>query len=197
MGRNNCQLIIGIYVISALFTQEILASQAIETHAFDPLSRAEISIAREILKENNLLGQGYFLQLLALKEPAKAEFWTSSRNTFHPRHAKAIVLSHAQAKTYQCLIDLDAKQIISKTLVEKSQPALMKMEVLLLEKAIKSDPVWQAAMIKRNISDFSQIHVENWGPSDLRAFNISKEHRVFRSVFYFKGDAINPFGRPN
>ncbi len=65
----------------------------------------------------------------------------------------------------------------------------------IISKAVKNDPTWQAAMIKRGFSDFSQIHVETWAMGDMTGAK-DKTHRMFRSVFYLSRHCHKPYSRP-
>ncbi len=192
-----CQKRIGnLYLLILLLAQWSLAGPYMDSEKFDSLSPTEMNLAVAILKEHNLLGEGWFLQMLSVIEPTKNSFYQKANPLTKARKAQAIVLNHVLAKTYQCIIDLESQKLIGKKSVEKGQPGIMEIEFSLVETAIKNDPVWQEAMHKRGFSDFDKIHVDNWGGSDVISFGFEKSHRVIRSTFYYAEDKANFFSQP-
>lgn len=182
-----------LYLLCAITAHTGLS---IDRRHLDPLSEDEILVSSMVLKKAGLLGNGWYMQHLALDEPEKTSLYGPPFLKKLPRKALAVVLNHKQALTYECFINLSTKTLTMKKAVIKGQPGFMPVEAELLEQAIKKDPRWQEAMRKRGFNDFNQIYIEYWAPGDLRLTKNTNNHRVFRNIFYFKGSGNNPYSRP-
>ncbi len=172
------------------------ASQTLSTnHALDPLSETELERAVSLLKDQGLLGDGWYLQVLNLAEPAK------NADGYYPpfdpkqRDAYAVVIHFKKNERYECTLNLKNGELISKKSI-KGQPAILGIEYELVKKAIKANPEWQKAMLARGISNFDSVFVDTWGPGDLTNVNIDHSHRILRSSFYLAEDSSNLYARP-
>jgi primary-amine oxidase len=81
---------------------------AAQQHPLDPLTKAEIASAVEILKSSGKLDASARLPVLRLNEPAKADVlrWKSG-DPLH-REAFAVVWQRTSNRTAEAVIDLDA-----------------------------------------------------------------------------------------
>lgn len=157
-----------------------------------PLTKSELKQAVSILVENNLLGQGWYVQVLALQEPKKEEILSGKQVA---RNAAAVVISAQQKKSFEVVIDL-AKRKIKKTLIERGQAAIMSIEYDEALSLVRKDDRVLKALKKRGLDDIDKIYIDTWAIGDLRAIKADPKHRLARTIFFLRDQATNPYGRP-
>lgn len=165
------------------------------THPLDPLSAAEIESTVKILKAMPDFPKEVLFSTVQLNEPPKAEVWNYKAGTPFRREAFAVVMDRPRNKTFEALIDLRAKKIISWKEIADVQPLIFDSEYEDLRKIVKADSRWQAAMRKRGFkdSDFDKIEVDGWAIGQV---DPKFTGRLIRGLSYFKGDGDNYYGRP-
>jgi primary-amine oxidase len=138
------------------------------------LSAQEIEVAAKLIRgAPQFPGTGMF-STIVLKEPLKADVLAYTPGAKFARQAFSIVLDRRANKTYEVVADLGAGRVLSWTEVKGVQPPLLDGEYDELSKIVKADPSWQAAMRKRNITDFSTVQVDGWAVDQVAA-----EHQSF------------------
>lgn len=182
-----------IVVISALplFSASTFAAAA--THPLDPLSESEIAGAVKILQAASNFPKTALFSTVQLNEPPKSEVLNFKAGEAFRREAFAIVLDREKNRTYESIIDLRANKIASWKEIKGVQPLILFGEYETLQKIVKEDARWQAAMRKRGITDFEKVAVDGWavGQVDPRFTG-----RLMRGLSYLKGDSANYYGRP-
>ena len=174
-----------------LFSASILAAEA--SHPLDPLYEAEIADAVKILRAASNFPKDAFFSTVQLNEPPKHEVLSFKAGVPFRREAFAIILDRKQNKTYEAVVDLSAHKIVSWEEVVGVQPPILYSEFETLQQVVKSDARWQAAMRKRGITDFDKVEVDAWPVGEITPRFTG---RLLRGVSYFKGDAVNYYGRP-
>ena len=187
--RLNAMLTIALVILSTGRT--VHAAQ----HPLDPLSADEISQTVEVLKASGKVTDASEFPLLDLHEPPKGEVLA-----FHPgdsirREAFATVYDRADAKTFEAVVDLTDKKIISWKEIPGVQPAIMLPDVYSAYKAVFADPRFAEAMKKRGITDLTEVSLDPWsvgynGPSH------DDGHRIVAMVPYYQGKLSNMYARP-
>ena len=130
--------------------------------------------------------------MLVLHEPAKAAVASGSG----PREAAVIVYERSARKTFEALVDLTDRRILSWNEVQGVQAPLMIEDMALTEQLVEANPEWQAAIRKRGITDFSQVQVDSWSAGYHGLPEDQQGHRLVRAVSYFRGDATTAYTRP-
>ncbi len=181
-----CQLI-AFFVLSA----STLFAEAI--HPLDPLDASEIESAVKILRAMPNFPKEVLFSTVQLNEPPKAEAWNYKAGTTFRREAFAIVMDRTRNKTFESLIDLRGKKIISWKEIADVQPLIFDREYEDLRRIVKADARWQAAMKKRGITEFDKVEVDGWAVGQV---DPKFTGRLMRGLSYFKGDGDNYYGRP-
>ncbi|MBA4186110.1 MAG: tyramine oxidase, partial [Acidobacteria bacterium] len=181
-----CQLIV-FFVLSA----STLFAEAI--HPLDPLDASEIESAVKILRAMPNFPKEVLFSTVQLNEPPKAEVWNYKAGTTFRREAFAIVMDRTRNKTFESLIDLRGKKIISWKEIADVQPLIFDREYEDLRRIVKADARWQAAMKKRGITEFDKVEVDGWAVGQV---DPKFTGRLMRGLSYFKGDGDNYYGRP-
>ncbi len=185
--------LIGVLTIICLFAPISSAAAAPAPHPLDPLSAREIESAVKILKEMKNFPREVLFSTVQLNEPPKAEVWSFKAGTAFRREAFAIVMDRPRNKTYEAVIDLKTKKVISWKEINGVQPLIFDGEYADLKRIVKEDPRWKEAMRKRGISDFSKVEVDGWAIGQV---DPKFTGRLMRGLSYFKGDGENYYGRP-
>ncbi len=168
----------------------LLTGIVITAHPLDPLSREEITATVSILRsEGKITGESRF-PLLVLREPAKKDLRSS------PREASVIVFERARQQTFEGVVDLIGRRVVSWTEVKGIQPPLMFDDFALTEKLVRSSPEWQAAIRKRGITDLEKVQVDAWSAGYHGEPDDKLGHRLTRAVSCYRGDAKTAFMRP-
>lgn len=181
----------GVLAIICLFTPLNTAIAA--THPLDPLSAQEIESAVKILKDMKNFPKEVLFSTVQLNEPPKAEVWSFKAGIAFRREAFAIVMDRPRNKTYEAVIDLKGKKIVSWKEMIGVQPLIFDGEYADLKRIVKGDSRWKEAMKKRGISDFSKVEVDGWAIGQV---DPKYTGRLMRGLSYFKGDGENYYGRP-
>jgi primary-amine oxidase len=146
-----------IIFLSALpvFSAATFAAEA--THPLDPLSESEIAGAVKIVQAAPNFPKTALFSTVQLNEPPKNEVLNFKAGDAFRREAFAIVLDREKNRTYESIIDLRAKKIASWKEIAGVQPLVFFGEYETLQKIVKDDARWQAAMRKRGITDFEKV----------------------------------------
>ena len=79
------------------------------------------------------------------------------------RDAFVVILdNHAGGQTYEAVVSLDERRVLSWEHVPGVQPRVMFDEFFESEAAVKASPDFQAAMRKRGVTDPDLIMVDSW-----------------------------------
>lgn len=163
------------------------------THPLDPLSATELEAAAKVLRESkNFPATGMF-STIQLNEPPKDEVLRFTNGATFRREAFSIILDRAKNQTLEAIVDLRANKLISWKEVTGVQPAVFPGEYAEVDRLVREDPRWQAAMRKRGITNFDQIAIDGWA---VGAIDPKFNGRLMRGLSYFKGDSANYYGRP-
>ena len=169
-------------------------SAVADRHPLDPLSADEINAAATLLRAApQFPGEGLF-STIVLNEPPKSEVLAFKPGTTFTRQAFSIILDRRGSRTYEVIVDLNAKSVLSWTEVKGVQAPLLDGEYDELSKIVKANLQWQAAMRKRGINDFSKVQVDGWAVGQVAA--AQNAGRLMRGVTYLVDGQTNFYGRP-
>jgi primary-amine oxidase len=136
-------------------------------HPLDPLTVDEIAAAVDIVRTERQLGARVRFVSVTLHEPAKAVVLAYPSVGPVDREAFAILLDNESGQTYEAVISLRRRTVLSWEHVPNVQPAIMLDEFLECEQACKASPEWQAAMRKRGITNFDLCMVDPWSAGNF------------------------------
>jgi primary-amine oxidase len=145
--------------ISLLFSLSAFGAN----HPLDPLSQEEILTTIQVLKAAGKVTAASRYMSIALREPPKAEVLKFKAGMPFTRQAAVIVHEHATKASFEAVVDLDAKKLLSWTELKGVQPAFPDDEELdTMRKALRADLQWQAALTRRGITDFHAVMIDPW-----------------------------------
>jgi primary-amine oxidase len=131
-------------------------------HPLDPLDKAELQTAVDVLKASGKVNSGSSFPLIELREPPKEEVLTYQPGTAFRREAFAVVYERAANRTYEAVVDVKDRKLISWKNVPGVQPSFLEDDALILQQAVRADPRWQEAMRRRGITNFHDVEIEDW-----------------------------------
>lgn len=175
--------------------QSIAISNPSAAHPLDPLSKVEIAATVQLLKINGKVNEGSRFPIITLQEPPKAEVLSLRQRSPMRREAFAVVYERRTNKTFEAVVDLKNKRVLSWKEVPGVQPALLTEDLILMEEIVRADPQWQEAMRKREIDDFHNVQLDPWGAGYF-GFAGEEGTRVVRTTSYYKGSTKNAWARP-
>lgn len=164
-------------------------------HPLDPLSREEIAATVDILKASGKANDDSRFSTIVLREPPKSEVLAFKPGSAFRREAFAVVFERAANKTFEAIVDLNKKTLLSWKEVPGAQSMFLIEDFLLTQQIVQNDPQWQAAMRKRGISDFKNVQIDAWAAG---FFGTADEQgaRVARAVSYYNAGTRNAYARP-
>lgn len=174
----------------------IPAAQAAPTgHPLDALSKDEILATVDVLRAGGRINESTRFSLIELKEPSKDEVAAFRIDAPLRREAFVVAYERASNRTFEAVVDIKAKALVSWKEVPGVQPSLLEDDAKILEKAIRADVRWQEAMKKRGISDLDDVVILDWaggyfGLRDEQGF------RFERGVSYYRGSSKGATLRP-
>jgi primary-amine oxidase len=164
-----------------------------QTHPLDPLSEPEIAGSVQVLREAGKLDDASRLPIIRLQEPAKAFVLAWQPGDPFPRRSFSVVKQGA--RTFEAVVDLDRRLLLSYDEVLAVQPPILAEELGLGHGLALADPRFQAALFARGITSFDSLVC---APLSAGYFAVPEEEgrRLLRvTCFQFEG-TNNPFGRP-
>jgi primary-amine oxidase len=163
-------------------------------HPLDALSSAEIETATKVLRSAPQFPAGGMFSTIVLNEPPKSEVLAFKPGAPITRQAFSIVLDRPTNKTFEAVVDLGASRIVSWNEVKGVQAPLLQVEYDELNRIVKGNPEWQAAMKKRGITDMTKVQVDGWAVGQVAA--AQNAARLMRGVTYLVDGQVNFYGRP-
>jgi Cu2+-containing amine oxidase len=137
----------GAVVAAALSGFQPGESLGAAAHPLDELSAEELQAAVAVLKAAGRIDEASRFSTLTLEEPAKAEVRAWKAGQPFTRRAQAVVKQGP--RTFEAVVDLDAKTVASFAEVEGVQAGVLVGEWQAAQAAALADPGWLAAMAKR------------------------------------------------
>jgi primary-amine oxidase len=173
-----------------------MPAESTTSYPLDPLGKDEIAATVQILKaENKVRLDDTRFPIIVLHEPPKREVLNFKPGDAMRREAFAVALDRSGNKTYEAIVDLRNKKVISWKLVPGVQPAILVEEFALTQEIVRADPGWREAMRKRRITDFENVQIEPWS-AGYYGFPEEEGMRVARAVSCYRGSSKNPYPRP-
>jgi primary-amine oxidase len=130
---------------------------------------------------------------ITLHEPPKEEVlqWKPGQ----PLRREAFVVVKQGARTFEAIIDVAARKMISWKEIPEVQPNLIEDETVGVDAEIKTNPEWQAAMRRRGFTGYDTVSCYSSSPGYFATAE-DRAHRVVRVICYDRHATWDPDGRP-
>ncbi|MFN0156382.1 MAG: primary-amine oxidase [Gaiella sp.] len=148
------------------------------THPLDPLSAAELKVVAKVLRDAGHVGETFRFASVNLKEPAKRDLLAWTPETKLPRQGLAVVWNRADGKTYEAVVDVGAKAVVSFIQIPGVQPNFHQDEYKDVDAMLRTHPDVVAALSRRGVTDLSLVLFDVWAYGDALVPDEWKERRV-------------------
>ncbi|MEW9668502.1 primary-amine oxidase [Ammoniphilus sp. 3BR4] len=154
-------------------------------HPLEPLTVAEIQEAVSIIREKKNLGPKVRFAQVTLNEPLKEVVLNFKKGDPIDREAFIILLDNATGFTYEAVVSITNGEVTSYEYIPDVQPSFMLDEFEECERVVKENPEYQAALLKRGITDPDLVMVDPWSAG---YFNIEEDEgkRVARALAWVR-----------
>jgi len=180
------------FLIILLFAASYCRAADVKEHALDPLTEHEIDTTVEVLRAAGKVNFSTVFPEIALREPDKQAVLSGPAV---PRRSFAVVYDRDATKTFEGVVDVRQRRLISWREIPGVQPAVLGDDANLADRIIRYDPRWRDAMRKRGLTNFESIAIDVWSagyfgsPDELHG-------RLVRGVSYYRGKNSNYYARP-
>ncbi len=179
---------------------DTLAATATQVrHPLDPLTEAEIAATHALVTGHASFVASMRFTLVELREPSKPAILAFEPGQAVVRGSRVVLLDTASGAIVEVLIDLTGGRVavwqVSDTL---GQPPIILDEFMKLDRIVKSDPRWVAAVKRRGITD-ADMKLVQVDPFSAGNFGYPEEQgkRLVRAVAYWRGEARdNAYAHP-
>ena len=171
-------------------------ARASATHPLDPLTADEIAQASAILKSQRQLGQRVRFETVVLREPDKDVVLMFQPGDPIRREAFLVVLDNDAAATYEAVVSLDDRRVVSWEHIPGVQPRVMFDEFVECEAAVRADAGFQAAIRKRGITDPNLVMVDPWSAGNYGYEDEEGRRLVLCRNFARSSSTDNGYARP-
>jgi primary-amine oxidase len=168
------------------------AEEPATRHPLDPFSKEEITTAVDVLKASGKVSDSSHFPIIVLHEPPKDEVLRFTLGGAMRREAFAVIYERASNATFEAVVDLNNRRVISWQATPGVQPAVMFEEFGLVPDIVRADTQWQEARRKRGITDFDQVQIDPWSAGSY-GFADEGGVRVVRALSYDRGSAKNAY----
>ena len=158
-------------------------------HPLDPLTLAEIGAVQTLVTDHPSFAAAMRFTLVELCEPAKPAILAFTPGQAVSRTARVVLLDTKTGDIIEVLVDLSEGRVAAWRLADtKGQPPIIFDEFQRLDRIVKSDPRWVAAVKRRGITD-ADLPLVQVDPFSAGHFGFPEEDgkRLVRAVSYWRG----------
>src|SRR5277367_1728669 len=140
-----------------------IAAVHVEAHPLDPLTAPEIARATAIIQVHFPWGGDLRVETIDIEEPEKDLARNHVPGTPFPRIARFNIYRRGVMGVWQGRADLQRDKVISEVFRPEARAMVAVEEVLLIEKTVKADPRFQAALQRRGLlAEVDNMCIDPW-----------------------------------
>jgi primary-amine oxidase len=163
-------------------------------HPLDDLTPEEITIATKAVRQSGRFTESARFPIVMAREPEKARLLAKAAVV---RQAALAVYEPRKGELWEVTVDLPGGRLAEAVLVPGAQPPILLDEYDEVEKIVKADDRWKAAMARRGITNPDDVAVDGWAAGLVSAAEQRAGARLMRGLSYYKGGGIqNFYARP-
>lgn len=184
-------VLILLFIPSVELAAENLERNILFAHPMDALNAEEYQGVVAILTRAGRVDSTTRYPLITLNEPPKKEVldkgFVSEREAF--------VIVKQGSNTYEAVVSLSKKTVLSWKYVAEVQPSFIDDDWLIAQKIVRANPEWQSAVRKRDIKDLSKVVCI---PLTTGFFGNAENHgkRLFKVITFDGRGTRNFWARP-
>jgi primary-amine oxidase len=166
------------------------------THPLDSLTADEIRAAVAAVRATGRLTDAAFFSIVTLDEPTREALAAYRPGDPVERRTRVVVVPGPEASVIEVVVALPGGEVVEWTEQENVRPALLFDDSYRAVLALKADPDWQAAMVRRGITDFDKVQIDPW-PTGNFGNPLEDGKRVARCLSYYREKpSDNGYARP-
>jgi primary-amine oxidase len=165
------------------------------TDPLQPLTADEIVQAVAVVAAGGGFDSDVLYPEIVLLEPPKEEVLRFQSGAPFARRAFIVAFERGANRTTEVVVDVTTGTILSTTPRPGAQVRQLRSDEEIVQRVVKADPRWQAAMTRRGITDWDAVQADTWSPGDLPA-PAPPGARLARVIFFYRGKSTNPYARP-
>ena len=165
-------------------------------HPLDPLSADEIRQAVGILAGDGRVGPATRFVSVSLREPAKHEVASFLPGQPFGREAFIVVLEPREHMTYEAVVSVTARAVLSWRPVPGARPPVTLGEYDECERVVRADERFRAGLRRRGIHNPDQVLVEPWGIGTFTREEDAGRRLFWTLTFYRASPGDNPYAKP-
>ncbi|MFC4323625.1 primary-amine oxidase [Litchfieldia salsa] len=131
-------------------------------HPLEPLTGKEITKAVQLVKQKMNISESARFAEVILHEPEKETVLNFKEGDSIERQAHIILLEPETNETFEGVVSITKEDIHSWEFVPDVRPGFILDEFDQIESLVVNDPDYQAALLKRGVSDPSLVMVDPW-----------------------------------
>ncbi len=156
------------------------------THPLDPLSAQEITRATQIIQGHFSWGADLRVETIDLEEPEKASVRAHVAGATFLRIARFNVYRRGVMGVWQGRADLETGAVLSETFRPEARAMVAFEEVLLIERTVKADPRFRAALDRRGLlAEVEQMCIDPWTVGEF-GYAIEQGRRVLNCFVWMR-----------
>ncbi len=154
-------------------------------HPLEPLTGEEVSKAVAILRKEKNLNEHVRFVTVVLNEPEKDFVLNFQMGEEIEREAFIIILDNNSEQTYEVVVSITNETVVTWEHIPGVQPGIMLDEFEECEKVVKDCPEFQAALLKRGITNTDLVMVDPWSAGN---FGIKEDEgkRLARAICWVR-----------
>jgi primary-amine oxidase len=165
-------------------------------HPLDSLTAAEIADAVVIVRTERTLGPRTRFVSVTVREPSRQELRLYRQGVALERRADVILLDNDTAITTEAIVSLTRRTVERWRELTGVQPPVMMDEFIECDRAVRADPLWQAAVRRRGVTDFDLCMVDPWSNGHYGA-DEDGQLRLVRALTWVRSSPLdNGYARP-
>ncbi len=149
---------------------------------FDALTADEISTVASVVRGAGIGGERPGFGSVFAHEPDKADVRSGRTVT---RRARALVLDRTSAATFDVLVDLETRSVVSSEQLTDGGAQLLGDEVRIMDEVARSDARFVEALAKRGITDLSLVQLDPFGVGNRSDLDLTGR-RIWACVVYYR-----------
>ncbi|GCE23913.1 primary-amine oxidase [Dictyobacter kobayashii] len=165
-------------------------------HPLEPLSAEEIQAAVRLLRTEHKLGEHVRFISVNLNEPPKEIVLNFQPGAAIEREAFIVLLDAEIGASYEAVVSITARRVVSWKQLEGVQPAMLPDELAATEKLLKGHPAFLEALRRHGITDMSLVMTDTWTVGYYESEEL-QQRRLARTIVYTRAQAEdNGYARP-
>ena len=163
-------------------------------HPLDPLSSGELARVQALVTAHAGFNEMLRFTTTELREPAKSAVLAWRPGEAVVRAARSVLLDTGNGDVFEVITDLNRGAIASweKLPLDQppyGQPGIILDEFFRIDRIVKSDPAWVAAVLRRGLTaaDLPLVQVDPFSAGNFM-YPEEQGRRLVRAVSYWRGD---------